>query len=191
MVALPLLSVAVGASNVQAAPCSTVLLVLLHVMTGAVVSTTVTFWLQELLLPQGSVACQVRVASKVLPQWPVTLVTVLRIVIVALPLLSVAVGVSKVQATLCSTVLLVLPHVITGAVVSTTITFWLQELLLPQASVACQVRVASTVLVVETVAALQVSTATGGSKVHGAPCSTVLLPAQVMVGAIRSATITV
>src|SRR5438105_4295502 len=34
MVALPLLSVAFGASKVQAAPCSTVLLVLLHVMTG-------------------------------------------------------------------------------------------------------------------------------------------------------------
>src|SRR6266567_2059484 len=97
IVALPLLSVAVGASKVQAVPCSTVLFVLLHVMTGAVVSTTVTFWLQELLLPQASVACQVRVASKVLPQWPATLVTVLRIVIVGLTLLSVAVGASKVQ----------------------------------------------------------------------------------------------
>src|ERR1041385_3915546 len=121
IVALPLLSVAVGASNVQATPCSTVLLVLLHVITGAVVSTTVTFWLQELLLPHASVACQVRVASKVLPQWPATLVTVLRIVIVALPLLSVAVGASKVQATPCSTVLLVLVQVITGAVVSTIV----------------------------------------------------------------------
>jgi len=42
---VPLLSVAVGASKVQAAPCSTVLLVLLQVITGAVVSATVTFWL--------------------------------------------------------------------------------------------------------------------------------------------------
>src|SRR5438094_4920087 len=123
MVALPLLSVAVGASKVQAAPCSTVLFVLLHVITGAVVSTTVTFWLQELLLPQSSVACQVRVASRVLPRFPVSFVPVLRIVIVALPLLSVAVGASKVQAAPCSTVLLVLLHVITGAVVSTTVTF--------------------------------------------------------------------
>src|SRR4029077_11288960 len=143
---LPLLSVAVGASKLQAAPCSTVLLVLLHVITGAVVSTIVPFWVQVLLLPQASVACQVRVASKVLPQWPVTLVTVLRIVIVALPLLSVAVGASKVQGAPCSTVLLVLLHVMTGAVVSTTRTFWLQELVLPHASVACQVRVASKVL---------------------------------------------
>src|SRR6267378_568197 len=146
MVALPLLSVAVGASKVQGAPCSTVLLVLLHVMTGAVVSTTVTLWLQELLLPQASVACQVRVASKVLPQWPVTLVTVLRIVIVAVPLLSVAVRASKVQDAPCSTVLLVLLHVMIGAVVSTTVTFWLHWAKLPQASVACQTRVASKVV---------------------------------------------
>src|SRR6266853_324833 len=146
MVALPLLSIAVGALKVQATPCSTVLLVLLQVITGADVSTTVTFWLQELLLPQASVACQIRVASKVLPQWPMRLVTVLRIVIVALPLLSVAVGASKVHAAPCSTVLLVLLHVMTGEVVSTTVTFWLQELLLPQASVACQIRVASKVL---------------------------------------------
>src|SRR5258707_3508550 len=97
MVLVPLLSVAVGASKVQAAPCSTVLLVLLHVMTGAVVSTTVTFWLQELLLPQASVACQVRVASKVLPQRPVALATELRILIMPLRLLSVAVGSSQVQ----------------------------------------------------------------------------------------------
>src|SRR5438067_11037136 len=136
IVALPLLSVAFGASKVQATPCSTVLLVLLHVMTGTVVSTIVTFWLQELLLPQSSVACQMRVASKVLPQWPVTLVTVLRIVIVALPLLSVAVGASKVQAEPCSTVLLVLLHVMTGAVVSTDRKCVVQGQLLAQASVA-------------------------------------------------------
>src|SRR6476660_5934720 len=146
IVLLPLLSVAVGASKVQEAPCSTVLLVLLQVMTGAVVSVTVTFWLQELLLPQASVAAQVRVASKVVPQCPVTLVTVLTIVIVLLPLLSVAVGASKVQVAPCSTVLLVLLQVITGAVVSTIVTFWLQLLLLPQASVAAQVRVASKVV---------------------------------------------
>src|SRR5215475_3631914 len=108
MTALPLLSVAVGTSKVQAAPSSTVLLVLLQVITGAVVSTTVTFWLQEALLPQASVACHVRVASKVLPQWPAVLVTVLTTVMTALPLLSIAVGTSKVQAAPSSTVLLVL-----------------------------------------------------------------------------------
>src|SRR5258708_7183125 len=184
MVALPLLSVAVGASKVQAAPCSTVLLVLLHVMTGAHVSTPVTILLQKPLFPRAALACHVPVASKglplvmtgavvsttvsfclkdplfteisalclhgalpkLLPQWPVTLVTVLRIVMVALPLLSIAVGASKVQGAPCSTVLLVLLHVMTGAVVSTTVTCWRQALLLPQASVACHVRVASKVL---------------------------------------------
>src|SRR5438445_5284 len=100
MIALVLLlSVAVGRSKVQALPNCTVLLVLLvQFMTGAVVSTTVTVWLHWALLVQASVACQVRVASKVLPQWPAVLVTVLRMVIVAVPLLSVAVGRSKVQA---------------------------------------------------------------------------------------------
>src|SRR6266581_4312430 len=92
IVFVPLLSVAVGASKVQAVPSSIVLLVLLQVITGAVVSTIVTFWLQEALLPQASAACQVRIASNVVPQWPVTLVTVLTIVITLLPLLSVAVG---------------------------------------------------------------------------------------------------
>src|SRR3989442_5272553 len=84
MVLLPLLSVAVGASKVQAVPCSTVLFVLLQVIAGAVLSTIVTFWLQVLLLPQASLACQVRVASKVVPQWLVVLVTVLRIVMMLL-----------------------------------------------------------------------------------------------------------
>src|SRR5260221_8093239 len=115
-------------------PNSTVLFVLLQVITGAVVSTTVTFWLQEALLPQASVACQVRVASKVLPQWLAVLVTVLTIVIVLVPPVSVAVGVSKVQGVPISIVLFVLLQVITGAVVSTTVTFWLQEAVLPQES---------------------------------------------------------
>src|SRR6266436_10226398 len=104
MIFVPLLSVAFGASIVQAVPSSMLLLVLLQVITGAVVSTTVTFWLHCALLPQASVACHVRVASKVLPQWPSVLVTVLTIVIVAVPLTSLAVGGSKVQAAPNSTV---------------------------------------------------------------------------------------
>src|SRR2546427_12248905 len=116
MLLLPLLSVAVGASNVQAVPSSMVLFVLLQVITGVVVSTTRTVWLQRLKLPQASVACQVRVASKVPSQWPAVLVTVLTIVMVFVPLLSVAVGASNVQAVPSSTVLFVLLQVITGAV---------------------------------------------------------------------------
>src|SRR5216683_2970010 len=202
MVLVPLLSVAVGASKLQALPISTVLLVLLQVITGAVVSTTVTFWLQEALLPQRSVACQVRVASKVVPQWPAVLVTVLTIVILLVPLLSVAVGASKVQALPSSIVLLVLLQVITGAVVSTTVTFWLQEALLPQASVACHVRVASNVLpqwlaVLVTVLTIVIvllpllSVAVGASKVQAAPSSMLLLVLlQVITGAVVSTTVT-
>src|SRR6267378_5709584 len=202
IVLVPLLSVAVGASNVQAVPSSTDLLVLLQVITGAVVSTTVTFWLQEALLPQASVDCQARVASKVVPQWPAVLVTVLTIVIVLVPLLSVAVGASKVQAVPNSIVLFVLLQVITGAVVSTTVTFWLQEALLPQRSVACQVRVASrvvpqwpavlvTVLTIVIVLVSLLSVAVGRSKVQGVPNSTVLFVLlQVITGAVVSTTVT-
>src|SRR5436190_3181189 len=111
MVLVPLLSVAVGASKVQAVPSCTVLLVLPHTIAGAVVSVTFTVWLQRLKLPQASVACQVRVASNVLPQWPAVLVTVLTTVIVLLPALSVAVGVSKVQAVPSSALLFVLMQV--------------------------------------------------------------------------------
>src|SRR5262249_32946437 len=95
----PLLLVAVGVSKVQAVPSCTVLLVLLaQFSTGVVLSMTVTVWLQVALLLQPSIACQTRVASKVLPQCPAVFVTVLRTVIVTSPLLSVAVGVSKFQA---------------------------------------------------------------------------------------------
>src|SRR5437016_774517 len=65
---VPPLSVAVGGSKLQAAPSCTVLLVLLQLMIGAVVSMTWTVWLHWALLPQASVAAQVRVASKVFPQ---------------------------------------------------------------------------------------------------------------------------
>src|SRR5258708_11720422 len=103
MVLVPLLSVAVGASKLQALPNSTVLLVLLQVITGAVVSTTVTFWLQEALLPQASVACQVRVASKVFPQSVEHMAAVQSPEHVLLPLLSVAVGALKIQTVPSST----------------------------------------------------------------------------------------
>ena len=48
----------------------------------------------------------VRVASKVFPLWPVLFVDVLRIVTVVLPQVSLAVGTSKFQALVHSTVLL-------------------------------------------------------------------------------------
>src|SRR5436190_21858568 len=97
IVLVPLLSVAVGGSKDHAVPNSTVLFVLLHVITGAVVSTTFTIWLHRAEFPHKSVACQVRVASNVPSQWPMRLVTVETTEIVFVPLLSVAVGGSKVQ----------------------------------------------------------------------------------------------
>src|SRR5439155_25433294 len=142
---VPPMSLALGASKLQAVPSSTVLLAL-QVITGAVVSATSTVWLHWLKFPQASVACQVRVASKVLPQWQRVLVTVLTIVIVGGPPMSLALVASKLQAVPNSTVLLALLQVIAGAVVSTTTTVWLQRLKLPQVSIACHVRVASKVL---------------------------------------------
>ena len=90
-------------------------------------------------------ACQVRVASKVGPQWPEVLVTVLTIVTIGVPSMSVADGGSKVQGVPSSTILLVLLQLIVGTVVSTTLTLWLQRLKLPQASVAVKVTVAAPV----------------------------------------------
>src|SRR3569832_243981 len=104
-----------------------------------------TVWLHCELLPQASIAAQVRDASKVLPQWPAVFVTVLMIVIVTLLLMSVAVGASKVHAMPSCTVLFVLAQFITGAIVSTMFTVWLHCELLPHASIAEQVRVASNI----------------------------------------------
>src|SRR5437867_13407772 len=105
MVALPQESLAVGASKDQGLAHSTVLLPT-QVMTGLLVSSTVTVWLHSAVLPQASVARQVRVASKVLPQWPPVLVTVLRMEMVTLPQVSLALGASKDQRLVHSTVLL-------------------------------------------------------------------------------------
>src|SRR6266704_434717 len=96
IVALPQVSLAVGASKDQVLVHSTVLLGT-QMMVGVVVSCTVTFWLQSAVLPQASVARQVRVASRVFRQWPVVLVTVLRMVMVTLPQVSLAVGASEEQ----------------------------------------------------------------------------------------------
>src|SRR6266581_6163188 len=123
MVTLPQVSLAVGASKDQVLVHSTVLSGT-QVMVGLVVSTNVTFWLQSAVLPQASVARHVRVASKVLPQCPVKLVTVPRMVMVTLPQVSLAVGGSKSQGLVHSTVLLP-THVMTGLLVSSNVTVWL------------------------------------------------------------------
>src|SRR5678815_2637478 len=131
-------STAVGWSKLQIDPHSTVLLVA-QVIVGAVVSTIVSTWLQVLLLVQASVASQVRV---IVNEQSEPLVTVPMTAIVTLVPLqaSRAEGSSKLQFERHSAVLLV-TQVITGAVVSTTVTVWLQVALLVQGSVACHVRV--------------------------------------------------
>src|SRR6266545_2118549 len=166
----------------------------MRIMVGSVVQTCATAILQSAVLPHASVARQVRVAPKVLPQWPAVLVTVLRMVRVTLPQESVAVGGSKDQILVHSTVLLP-TQIMVGLDVSTTVTVWLQSTVLPQASVARQVRVASkvlpqwpavlvTVLRMVRVTLSQESVAVGGSKDQILVHSTVLLPTQVMVGGV-------
>src|SRR5437016_14585941 len=93
------MSLAAGSSKAQAAPNSTVLVVLLQVITGAVVSTTLTVWLHRLKLPQASVACQMCVASKVIGRWRSGFGTVLTMVMVMLvSTMSLALGASTLQA---------------------------------------------------------------------------------------------
>src|SRR5437764_8762191 len=124
MVTVPQVSLAFVQAALPILVHSTVLLGT-QVMVGGVWSSAVTFWLQSAVLPQASVARQVRVASKVLPQRPVRLVTVLRMVMVTLPQVSVAVSASKVQAVVHSTILLG-TQVMVGIEESTNWTFWLQ-----------------------------------------------------------------
>jgi len=134
----PHVSEAPGASKLQTLAHSTVLLVA-QVSTGRVMSRTVTTWLQLLLLPHASTARQVRVINC----GHVPLVTVLRTLTVTLVPLQVSdtPGASKLQALPHSAVLLV-AHVSTGGVVSTTPTVWLHCAVFPHASVARHVRVA-------------------------------------------------
>src|SRR5947199_347506 len=117
-------STAVGGVNVQGVPKGTTKLVP-QVSTGGVVSTTVTVWLQVAALPQG----------------PRTLVIALAMETVTFgQQRSVAVG-GAMGVPHCTTRLLT--QLIVGGVVSTTLTIWLQNELLPQQSVAFQLNVMS------------------------------------------------
>src|SRR5438034_10208351 len=100
-------------------------------MTGAVVSTTWMSWLAVLLLPQSSVACQVRVTSWFCAHEP-GVVTSAKVSVGLGSQASVAVGVAF--PTRRSSDLVVGPGSVemTGAVVSTTWMTWLAVLLLLQ-----------------------------------------------------------
>ena len=196
-------SLAVGRSKVHALPHSTVRAPP-HKISGGVVSTSVIVWLHTALLLHASVARQVRVALRVLPQKPARLVVVLTMVSVTfVPHTSLAPGASKAQAA---------PHsrirspaqVSSGAVVSTTVMVWLHTALLLHASVARQVRVALNVLPQKPARLVVVLTTTmvtlvpsHGSVVPGiantqvVPHSTTASFAQVSPGGVVSTTVTV
>jgi hypothetical protein len=167
--------------------------------TGAVVSATVMVWLHWALFSQSSCARHVRVTLKLPPHRP--LVTVLTTLTLTLGShTSLAVGGPKPHS---------LPHstvrsgaqVMLGAVVSATVMVWLHWAAFSQSSAARQVRVTLklpphwTFVTVLTTLMLtlrsQASLAVGAPKSHSSPHSTVRFGAQVMVGAVVSATVTV
>ena len=178
-------STALGGSKLQLLPHGTLLFVA-HVITGGVVSTTVTIWLHDALLEQQSVACQVRVTTSE-QAVPLVIVPVAVIVTFVPQQTSEAEGVSKLQAEPHWTVLL-LEQVMTGGVVSATVTVWVHDALLEQVSVACHVRVITCeqavplVVVLRTVieGVLQPPEAEGVSKVQAEPHWTALLVEQEM-----------
>src|SRR5438552_6142504 len=112
-----------------------------QVMTGGVVSAKVMCCTQVLMLPQSSVAFQVRS----MPGWPVQLAAVpesVKVMVTVWPQLSVAVALpvlaGAVEPPQAST--LSAGQVMTGGVVSAKVMCCTQVLMLPQASVAFQVR---------------------------------------------------
>ena len=98
-------------------------------MTGGVVSIVAIVWLQFAdVLPQASVARQVRVATNVLPH--VALVVVLTMLIVLVPHVSLAVGAVKSIAVPHWLVALA-EQVIVGGVVSIVAMVWVHCAVLP------------------------------------------------------------
>jgi hypothetical protein len=194
MVAVPHVSLPLGGSKTRLLTPDVFVLLAEQVMMGGVVSTVAIVWLQVFVLPELSVASQVRVAENVLPQ--PALVTVLKMETLTDPHVSLAFGSSKARVPTPHSLVLFPEQVIEGRVVSTKAIVWLQVLELPHASVAAQVRVATNVLppvmfvsvpTIEIVAVPHVSLAVGSSKLKvPTPHSLVLFGAQVMEGAVVS-----
>ena len=191
-------AVAVGISNDQLEPHSTVLLAA-HVMLGGVVSATVMIWLQMLVLLQASITAHARTALNVLPQR--AFVKVPRITVRFVPHASgSAVGESNIQAEPHSTVRLV-GQMRSGIVVSTIVTVWLQVFVLLQPSIAAHVRVAEKVAPHKALVTVPRTTirlvlhvfvdVMGSSKLHGVPHSTVLFVAHVIKGVEMPTTVIV
>ena len=138
-VAVPQASVAVGVANTGEAGHSIVVGPGNVERVGLVVSTTLIVWLAVALLPQASVVVQVRVTLRALAQAPAVVTSAN--VSVVVPQASVAVGVTNTGEAGHSIVVGPGKAEMLGGVVSTTLIVWLAVALLPQASVAVQVRV--------------------------------------------------
>jgi hypothetical protein len=176
-----------------------------QVMLGASSSTTVMIWSQVLLLPHSSVAVQVRVMTLSCGQLPAAVLS-LSVIAGAVSQLSVAVAVPVAVELLSSSQLTVAlaGQVITGAVLSVTVMAWSQVALLPQSSVAVQVRVMTLSPAQLPLAALSLSVAvtllSQLSVAVAAPVavellspsqSTVASAGQVIAGAVLSVTVIV
>src|SRR5437773_9307432 len=133
-------SVAVAVAKLGAAGQSIVLGTGKAAITGAVMSRTLMVWLAVLLLPQASVV--VPYPTRIRSQLPLLLSTKLNVGVASQ--VSVAVAVAKLGVAGQSIVLGAGKAAITGAVMSRTLIVWLAVLLLPQASVAVQVRTCTT-----------------------------------------------
>src|SRR5438034_73087 len=133
-------SVAVAVAKLGALGQSIVLAAGKAAITGAVMSRTLMVWLAVLLLPQASVAVQVRTCTT--GQLPLLVSTKVNVGLASQ--VSVAVAVAKLGVAGQSIVLAAGKAAITGAVMSRTLMVWLAVLLLPQASVAVQVRTCTT-----------------------------------------------
>ena len=111
-------------------------------MTGATLSSTVMTCVQELLLPQSSVALHVLVITISCGQAPPTITSV-DVMVGTASQLSVAVAVPVLAGNVLAVHSIVndAGHVMTGGVLSSTVMTCVHELLLPQSSVALQVLV--------------------------------------------------
>jgi hypothetical protein len=176
-----------------------------NVNTGGVVSRTITVCMQLVLFPHPSANSHVRVAVNVGMHGPafVIVLTIREVTFVPVQR-SAAVGMSKSHVAPDSTNLFP-TQAISGGVVSTAVTVCVDMLLLPQASTICQILVAMNAkgqvtavfvavlntLVIRLVPDEQLSVATGMSKFHALPHSTILLVAFVTVGGVVSMSVTI
>src|SRR6185503_135242 len=141
MVTLPQVSLAVGLPVALGSvePVHSTVASGTSLIVGAVVSTMVMVWVDRAVLPQTSVAVQVRTNEPVLPHWSLiapSLCVIVTVPQVSLPVaVPVALGaVEPVHSTVASGTSLIV-----GAVVSTMVMVWVDRAVLPQTSVAVHV----------------------------------------------------